>query len=410
MPYCTNCGRKLEDNEVCLCKKSTNPPPQNQQFNQPPPNLQFACTNAQGQPLYDELGRPLFSVNGEPVTYDANGNPKVKKNNSGCIVAIVIAIVLFLFFGGIFAAILIPAMVGYTGRAKVQNANAAARTIHHAATSTIEEMDEMGYDVGGTYMISSDKSENIHCENINTDYFYDTFGAYAKEYLHKDWHIIVEDGRAVYSAIDNDDCVGTYPSGSRHTDEIPIYNGDYVHEDADYDEIFFANANIVSSIPQEQKNSTSSSEYSESEKRSRADRSKLIIMTAEAESFVNIANAALTKLKVNGYQTEGTYLLASDESMNFQCEDIDTDRFYDFFEDSTGNDGYSQWFIVVVDGTAKYSAIESDGFVVTYPDAEYYGINPATDMPLYDGADIPADSSFDDVYAANKLELAGANR
>ena len=43
---------------------------------------------------------------------------------------------------GVLAAILVPAMLGYVKKSKIQSANAAASTILKAANSALEEMDE----------------------------------------------------------------------------------------------------------------------------------------------------------------------------------------------------------------------------------------------------------------------------
>ncbi|HOO07289.1 MAG TPA: prepilin-type N-terminal cleavage/methylation domain-containing protein, partial [Ruminococcus sp.] len=48
---------------------------------------------------------------------------------------------------GVLAAILVPAMLGYVKKSKIQAANAAASTMLKAANSAIEELDEAGYDV-----------------------------------------------------------------------------------------------------------------------------------------------------------------------------------------------------------------------------------------------------------------------
>ena len=48
---------------------------------------------------------------------------------------------------GVLAAILVPAMLGYVKKSKIQSANAAASTMLKAANSAIEELDEAGYDV-----------------------------------------------------------------------------------------------------------------------------------------------------------------------------------------------------------------------------------------------------------------------
>ena len=48
---------------------------------------------------------------------------------------------------GVLAAILVPSMLGYVKKSKIQGANSAASTIMKAANSALEEMDEAGIDI-----------------------------------------------------------------------------------------------------------------------------------------------------------------------------------------------------------------------------------------------------------------------
>lgn len=244
MSFCPNCGRPVNDNEVCICQKQRNSAQNNPQPNNAPqfnPNF-----NPNGKPLYDEFGRPLFTAQGEPITYDANGKPKVKSNRKGCIIAIVICLLVFLFITGILAAILVPAMLGYTKKSRTIQANANAKVILSYANATLEEMKENDYSFDGTYLISSDKSENVNCEDIDTKTFYSTFESYATEDLASmDWFVVIEDGIAVYSAIDSNNLIGTRPArvGDSKSDgwDIPLYTGDKISADSDFDEVYEAN-------------------------------------------------------------------------------------------------------------------------------------------------------------------------
>lgn len=244
MSFCPNCGRPVNDNEVCICQKQRNSAQNNPQPNNAPqfnPNL-----NPNGKPLYDEFGRPLFTAQGEPITYDENGKPKVKSNRKGCIIAIVICLLVFLFITGILAAILVPAMLGYTKKARANQANANAKVILSYANATLEEMKENDYSFDGTYLISSDKSENVNCEDIDTKTFYSTFESYATEDLaSKDWFVVIEEGIVVYSAIDSNNFIGTRPArvGDSKSDDwdIPLYTGDKISADSDFDEVYEAN-------------------------------------------------------------------------------------------------------------------------------------------------------------------------
>lgn len=235
MPFCTNCGKQLAENEVCNCKlqKNSDTPKSNPT---PPPIV----VNAQGKPMYDQLGRPLFTPQGQPITYDENGNPKVKKDNSGCIIAIVVCLLIFLLVGGILVAIFVPAMLGYVGKAKTQQANADAKTIISAVNCALTEMDEKGFDVNATFVVSSDESENLFCSTIDTDTLYKTTAMYTDISSTSDWFVVIENGVATYCAVENDDYIGTYPYRSSPRDKIPTYNGGYVSSDADLDDVYAA--------------------------------------------------------------------------------------------------------------------------------------------------------------------------
>ncbi len=234
MSFCTNCGRQLAENEVCNCQNQPNPTPA--QGMNPPPMPTY-----NGKPMYDHLGRPLFTPDGKPITYDENGNPKVKKSNTGCIIAIVIILVMFLILA-VLAAILVPAMLGYVNKSKTHSANAEAKTIISCVNSSLTEMDEIGYDVGGTYVLSSDKSDNLFCSHIDTDVFYETLSYYYDFGLNPDleWFVVVENGAATYCAVENNDYIGTSPDPRAARSDIPVYNGGYISSNADLDDVYAA--------------------------------------------------------------------------------------------------------------------------------------------------------------------------
>lgn len=233
MSFCSNCGRQLAENELCNCKNQPNPNPT--QGSNPPPMPTY-----NGKPMYDHLGRPLFTPQGQPITYDENGNPKVKKDNSGCIIAIIVCLLIFLLVGGILVAIFVPAMIGYVGKSKTQQANADAKTIITAVNCALTEMDEKGFAVNATFVLSSDESENLFCSTIDTDTLYETTALYTDISSMNDWFVIVENGVATYCAVENDDYIGTYPYRSGPREDIPIYNGGYVSSDADLDDVYAA--------------------------------------------------------------------------------------------------------------------------------------------------------------------------
>lgn len=231
MSFCTNCGRQLAENEVCNCQKQPKPTPA--QGMNPPPMPTY-----NGKPMYDHLGRPLFTPKGDPITYDENGKPKVKKSNTGCIIAVVVCLLVFLLIEGILAAILVPAMIGYTAKSKTMSANSNAKTVLTVMNSSLIEMDEKGYDVVGTYVICSDKSENLFCSDIDTDVLYETMELYNIDQIDNEWFAVVENGVATYCAVENDNYIGTYPPRTGPTDDIPVYNGEEISSDADFEDVY----------------------------------------------------------------------------------------------------------------------------------------------------------------------------
>lgn len=221
MPYCSNCGRQLAENEVCNCKEQqVNVPPVNNTT--PPPTAKAVI------PGYDSLGRPLFTPKGEPITYDENGNPIIekKKDKTGCIIAVVIVLFLFIIIliGG---AILVPAMLGYTKKAHNQAAIADVRIFLNSCNSALVELDEIGYKYDGKYIICSDRQLNKSFgDEVDFSKFYSLRDEYYEIPSDDDWFIVIEDGKAVYCAYDGEHDLATYPVGDleRNIYTCSVYN------------------------------------------------------------------------------------------------------------------------------------------------------------------------------------------
>lgn len=79
----------------------------------------------------------------------ATGVPKKKGLSTGCIVAIIVVPLVLLFFGGIIAAITIPAFLKYTKRSKTSE---AAINIKAIADGAISWYDKEHYTSGGSPM------------------------------------------------------------------------------------------------------------------------------------------------------------------------------------------------------------------------------------------------------------------
>ncbi len=239
MPFCSNCGRKLEENEVCNCQNQQSTA-QNQ-VPPPPPNV-----NVQpGFQQYDQYGRPMFTPQGQPIYYDAQGNAIVggqkKKNKSGCIIALCVSLFVFLILGGVLAAIFVPAMLGYVKKSKIQSANANAKTITREIDTALAEMEEQGMRISGKYIICSDRSENVVLD-IADGFDIDTLYSKAESYgsiSSYDWFVVIENGKVTYAAAESsdDDYVGTSPTLSDTRQGSPTYGGLYI-KDADLDDLY----------------------------------------------------------------------------------------------------------------------------------------------------------------------------
>lgn len=113
--------------------------------------------------------------------------------------------------------IMYPAMIGYVKKSKQASINATANTLRKAFDAAIVEMDEEGFDISGTYIISSDESLNY---NLNKNFDTDTLYKYVKEFSSDvdeiDYFVVIND-YCMYVACtkpDNEEYVGTYPLDS----------------------------------------------------------------------------------------------------------------------------------------------------------------------------------------------------
>lgn len=111
---------------------------------------------------------------------------------------------------GVLAAILVPAMLGYVKKSKIQSANAAASTMLKAANSAIEELDEAGYDVStlNTFYHTANTSDGTDAAQSNII-------SYMKEYNDDvkatEFAIYIKDGMGVAAAAKSGAYYGTSP-------------------------------------------------------------------------------------------------------------------------------------------------------------------------------------------------------
>lgn len=246
MPFCTNCGKQLAENEICNCQNAV--PPQKKLNNIPPPVNNQNTNVPPGFQQFDKYGRPLFTPQGQPISYDANGNAIVsgKKKSSGGVIAVVIVVTLIvvLFVGGILAAIFVPAMLGYVKKATTSNINAEARTVRNAVTAALNEMDEKGLDINGIYIISSETALNKTIEaasEFDTAEFYRCYDKYHSADNECSWFSVIEDGVVTYCAVtidENGRNVGTYPNEADVRQGPASYTGIYAGSNTDFAELY----------------------------------------------------------------------------------------------------------------------------------------------------------------------------
>lgn len=232
MPFCKNCGRQLAENEICNCTANQNnfnasvnqtPPP-------PPPPQQVNPQQVNPQPQNFNNVPPV-----QPY------QPPKKKSSAGPIIAIIIIIVLLivLVIGGILAAILVPAMIGYTKKSKIMRYTSDAKTIVTSFNASLVEMDDERYAVEGTYIISSDSSKSyvIYDDpkdgiSFDIDVAKHKAEAYYPDMNECKWFVVIKDGIAVYGGASdnwNSQYVGTYPAGDYGNG--PKFYNDYLKVD-----------------------------------------------------------------------------------------------------------------------------------------------------------------------------------
>lgn len=232
MPYCINCGRFLQEGEVCNCTANAQGAPVQQ------PN---SAAPQGGQPYNGGMQPPPYPYNGQPYpnqpypnqpypvpTFNQQlANPPKKSN--AWILAIVIPLgIAALLIIAILAAILVPSMLGYTKKSKQSSMNSNASTLFKAGNTALIELDEEKKDIKGYYIISSDNSRNqavpfdVEKFREKTANYFDKIGEY-------EYFMVCRDGAVEYTAIakswgDKSDYIGTYPPSN--IDGIRLYRVD----------------------------------------------------------------------------------------------------------------------------------------------------------------------------------------
>lgn len=217
MPFCTQCGRPLAEGETCSCRNNSaniTPPPPQSQYNgygyQPYQQGYPQAPYGYGQP-YPPYGQPPYAQ---------------QKKNDGWVIALVVGIVLLLAL--IAAAILVPAMLGYTRKSKLMNIRNDARTLAKSADAALVEMDEKGADLKGIYIISSDEKDNV-AVSFDTGRFYTSLNKYFSDADKYKYFIVIRNGTVEYAAIAESwtkktEIIGTYPIN--YNDKVRLYTKD----------------------------------------------------------------------------------------------------------------------------------------------------------------------------------------
>lgn len=208
MPFCQNCGRPLNAGEVCQCA------------------AQQGGTAPQSTPYMNQLNQPYQYQPGQQPPQKKGGVP------TGCLIAAAIAIPIFLAIAGILAAILVPAMVGYTKKSKISAANTYARNVYRAANTVLVDMDEEDINVGGAYIISNYGLEPKPA--FDGGAFFDEMKVYMGDSTADlEYFAVVEDGRVVYVAVKEigNMYTGCYPNVSTTDGPVSITGEQYYEWD-----------------------------------------------------------------------------------------------------------------------------------------------------------------------------------
>ena len=106
---------------------------------------------------------------------------------------------------GVLAAILVPSMLGYVKKSKIQSANSAASTILKACNSALEELDENDKDTSGLTNVKQGSEAASQSEVI------DYMKSYFDDVANANFSINIKNGVAVCCAAKSGSYYGTSP-------------------------------------------------------------------------------------------------------------------------------------------------------------------------------------------------------
>ncbi|MBP0973151.1 MAG: hypothetical protein J5851_04520 [Oscillospiraceae bacterium] len=254
MNYCPKCGRPLADGEVCGCSAQQSqgaPYPQSmpdQQYGNPQMN-----SNPQqyGTPQMNGMGQPAPPQYPEGYNYNPYNQPEPPKKKglpTGCIIALVIGIFSTLVVVAVLAAILVPAMIGYTKKSKHASANNVAKQINNAANTALVELDAQDKlkEYPSNFIVCSDPDYDFNTDESDTTVIRENMKKYFAELDECNYFIVVENYQCVYVASEDKDenIIGTYPPSS--TMEPKRYTGNYADEDCTLNDLY---VDAVTNLP-----------------------------------------------------------------------------------------------------------------------------------------------------------------
>ncbi len=113
---------------------------------------------------------------------------------------------------GVLAAILVPAMLGYVKKSKIQAANADAKTMLTTANSALEELDEMGATVSISGWNDHDISADDDVEISDIDGLLEYMTYYSDTAAAAKYSLYIKEGACVASVAKSGKYYGTYPA------------------------------------------------------------------------------------------------------------------------------------------------------------------------------------------------------
>lgn len=108
---------------------------------------------------------------------------------------------------GVLATILVPAMLGYVKKSKINAANTDSKTIVTTWNAAIEEMDENDVTINGTGWITNGITKDASAADIK-----EYLGYYSDAALSNKYCVYIKSGMAIAAVCKNGKYYGTYPS------------------------------------------------------------------------------------------------------------------------------------------------------------------------------------------------------